>query len=98
MQIKEFAIEERNTEHAKKLLVGKTIKDVVYLSHMDIEEMLWSKRPLMIIFDDVEDFVDFLIQISSHYLRSSNTETKIKKIKKYNKHKEHTKIGTPNSL
>ena len=52
MQIKEHAVEERCTKHAKELLVGKTIKDVVYLRHMDIEEMLWSKRPLMIIFDD----------------------------------------------
>jgi len=52
MQIKEHAVEERCTKHAKELLVGKTIKDVVYLSHMDIEEMLWSKRPLMIYLDD----------------------------------------------
>jgi len=44
--------EKRMTKFAKDLLVGKTIKDVVYLNDFDIEEMLWSKRPLMIIFDD----------------------------------------------
>jgi len=52
MKINKKSTEMICTEHAKKLLVGKTIKDVVYLNDFDIEEMLWSKRPLMIIFDD----------------------------------------------
>ena len=52
MEINKKSTERICTEHAKKLLVGKTIKDVVYLNDFDIEEMLWSKRPLMIIFDD----------------------------------------------
>ena len=52
MEINKKSTEMICTEHAKKLLVGKTIKDVVYLNDFDIEEMLWSKRPLMIIFDD----------------------------------------------
>ena len=33
--------EKRMTKFAKDLLVGKTIKDVEYLSNFDIDEMLW---------------------------------------------------------
>jgi len=44
--------EKENTEFAKDLLIGKTIIEIVYLSNLDAEQMLWNRRPLMIIFDD----------------------------------------------
>ena len=44
--------EQEHTEIAKDLLVGKTIIDIVYLSKFNCEQSLWSKRPIMIIFDD----------------------------------------------
>ena len=44
--------EQEHTEIAKDLLVGKTITDIVYLSKFNCEQSLWSKRPIMIIFDD----------------------------------------------
>jgi hypothetical protein len=44
--------EKENTEFAKDLLIGKTINEVVYLSNFDAEQMLWNRKPLMIIFDD----------------------------------------------
>ena len=44
--------EQEHIEIAKDLLVGKTITDIVYLSKFNCEQSLWSKRPIMIIFDD----------------------------------------------
>lgn len=44
--------EQKHTEIAKDLLVGRTITDVVYLSKLDCEQSLWNKRPIMIILDD----------------------------------------------
>lgn len=44
--------EQKHTEIAKDLLVGRTITDVIYLSKLDCEQSLWSKRPIMIILDD----------------------------------------------
>jgi len=44
--------EKEHTKIAKDLLVGKTIKDVVYLSTNDANHSRWFVRPVMIIFDD----------------------------------------------
>ena len=44
--------EKEHTKIAKDLLVGKKIKEVLYLSNFDAEQMLWDRRSIMIIFDD----------------------------------------------
>ena len=44
--------EKEHTKIAKDLLVGKKIKEVLYLSSFDADQMLWDRRPIMIIFDD----------------------------------------------
>jgi len=74
--------EKRMTKFAKDLLVGKTIKDVEYLSDFDIDEMLWSKRPIMITFDDDSIMVPMMDDegndggtLHYHHKKSNRTET-----------------------
>ena len=74
--------EKRMTKFAKDLLVGKTIKDVEYLSDFDIDEMLWSKRPIMITFDDDSIMVPMMDDEGNdggtlyyHHKKSNRTET-----------------------
>tara|TARA_Y100001951_G_scaffold54201_1_gene42971 strand:- start:351 stop:614 length:264 start_codon:yes stop_codon:yes gene_type:complete len=74
--------EKRMTKFAKDLLVGKTIKDVEYLSDFDIDEMLWSKRPIMITFDDDSIMVPMTDDegndggtLHYHHKKSNRTET-----------------------
>ena len=43
--------EKRWTEHAK-ILIGKKIKSVRYMSESEAEDFGWYKRPLVIIFED----------------------------------------------
>lgn len=40
------------TKKLGKILVGKTIKKVQYLSREDAQKMGWYKRPLVIVFTD----------------------------------------------
>tara|TARA_R100000808_G_C2121037_1_gene132338 strand:- start:349 stop:594 length:246 start_codon:yes stop_codon:yes gene_type:complete len=44
--------EKEHTKIAKDLLVGKKIKEVIYLSSFDADQMLWDRRSIMIIFED----------------------------------------------
>lgn len=37
---------------AKKMLVGRTIKSVAFMSHKDAEQCGWDKRPLIIELDN----------------------------------------------
>ena len=74
--------EKRMTKFAKDLLIGKTIKSVEYLSDLDISEMLWSKRPVMITFDDDSIMVPMMDDegndggtLHYHHKKSNRTET-----------------------
>jgi hypothetical protein len=40
------------TKEIKKHLVGKTIKNVRYLTDEEMEEFMWYKRPVVIFFTD----------------------------------------------
>ena len=44
--------EKEHTKIANDLLIGKKIKEVLYLSSFDADQMLWDRRSIMIIFDD----------------------------------------------
>lgn len=44
-------VEKRWTKHAK-VLIGKKIKSVRYMSESEAEDLGWYKRPLVIIFED----------------------------------------------
>ncbi len=45
-------IEGRATQLAEKLLVSRRIKDVRYMTKDEADKMYWSKRPLVIVFDN----------------------------------------------
>lgn len=45
-------IEKRWTKDCKKFLVGKRVKEVRFLTVEEANEMDWSQRPLVIVFDD----------------------------------------------
>jgi hypothetical protein len=45
-------IEHRETEYARKHLVGRKISDVRYMQAKEAEDMDWSSRPLVLILDD----------------------------------------------
>ena len=44
--------EKEHTKIANDLLIGKKIKEVLYLSSFDADQMLWDRRSIMIIFED----------------------------------------------
>lgn len=48
----QLVAEGKATQTAEKFLVGRRIKEVRYLTKNEAEQMYWSKRPLMIIFDN----------------------------------------------
>ena len=45
-------VEGKAAQTAEKFLVGRRIKEVRYLTKDEAEQMYWSKRPLVIIFDN----------------------------------------------
>ena len=48
----DLVAEGKATQIAEKLLVGRRIKKVCYLTKDEAEQMYWTKRPLVIIFDN----------------------------------------------
>src|SRR5215469_2847476 len=51
-EIDDKEIEYRETEYARKHLVGRKISDVRYMQAKEAEDMDWSSRPLVLILDD----------------------------------------------
>lgn len=49
--IKEADLKQHN-ERQEKLLKGKTVKQVRYLTDEEMKAMMWDKRPIAIQFDD----------------------------------------------
>jgi hypothetical protein len=48
----DLIIEGRATQIAEKKLVGRRIKEVRYMTKEEAGDMYWSKRPLVIVFDN----------------------------------------------
>lgn len=48
----DLVIEGKATQSAEKLLVGRRIKSVRYMTKDEAGELYWSKRPLVITFDN----------------------------------------------
>lgn len=46
------AIETKWTKKIKGALIGRTIKDVQYMNADNAEDMMWCKRPLLIVLDN----------------------------------------------
>ena len=44
-------------DSAKKLLLGKKIVDVRYMTHKETHDMMWSHRGIVIMLDDGTDFI-----------------------------------------